>query len=340
MAQTELTKDFLVSTADFAFLVDGKLACSGIANLDTSIELSVDENEIKAGKMNKLQYLMKYGRALSVTVTAANWDLAYIAAQVGSSIKQELTDVYRIALMLPVSSGSVTLPDTPISDYIHVETPSGDILEIAKPVSGKVIDLTSKGITEGSVKITYQYSRLSKIVTIDADSIPLLGTMILDVDKHNNAKGKIGTVQVEIPSLQLDGNTSISLTPDGAVSTNMNGKALAVAGDATADGKEVYAYIKEFDLTDVAMTVTDIAAMPAKISLAVGDTAKIDVYGLKGGLSGNIKFADGDCTFVSDATAVATVVSATGVVTGVSAGTSIITVTYGAFTDIVEVTVA
>ena len=75
-----------------------------------------------------------------------------------------------------------------------------------------------------------------------------------------------------------------------------------------------------------------------KITLA--DTAKIDVYGLKGGLSGNIKFADGDCTFVSGTTATATVVSDTGVVTGVAAGTSIITVTYGTFTDIVEVTVA
>jgi len=336
---TELTKDFLVSTANCAYFVNNKLAFTGIANTDASLALSMQETEIKAGKMNKTQFILKHSRELTLEVKAANWDLAYIAAQTGSPIEQELTNVYRVAIPLVVASGTATLPDTPISD-IHVETYTGDIITVTKPASGQVIDLTSKGITEGTIKVTYQYNKLSKIITVDTDAAPLVGTMILDVDRYDNNKGKIGTLQVEIPSLQLDGNTTISLTPDGVVSTDLTGKALAVAGVATAEGKEVYAYIKQFDSTDVAMTVTDIAAIPSKIALAVGGTAKIDVYGLKGGLSGNIKFSDGDCTFTSGTPATATVVADTGVVTGVAAGTSIITVTYGTFTDIVEVTVA
>ena len=122
----------------------------------------------------------------------------------------------------------------------------------------------------------------------------------------------------------------------------MEGKALAVEGDTCADGS-VYAYVKEFDDTAKAITVTDIAATPATINLDHSDTsttATISVIGLKGALYAPIKLDNADCTFTSDHPEYATVGEHDGVVTAVAAGTVKITVTYDGKTDEVDVVVA
>lgn len=89
-------KDFLVSTADFAYYHNNILACTGTANLNTSLEVSEQEQNVNAGKGNKLVYSFKYGRELNVTLEAANWDIRYIAANTGSKITEGLTDVYKL----------------------------------------------------------------------------------------------------------------------------------------------------------------------------------------------------------------------------------------------------
>ena len=55
-------KNFLVSTADFAYYVDDVLACTGTTNLNASLEVSMQEQNVNAGKGNKLVYSFKYGR--------------------------------------------------------------------------------------------------------------------------------------------------------------------------------------------------------------------------------------------------------------------------------------
>lgn len=126
-------------------------------------------------------------------------------------------------------------------------------------------------------------------------------------------------------------------------STNIDGKALAVEGEKCSDGSAVYAYVKEFDETESAITVTEIAAKPTTINLDSSDTsttATISVIGLKGDLYSPIQLNNADCTFVSDHPDFATVGENTGVVTPVGAGHAKITVTYDGKTDEVEVVVA
>lgn len=333
-------KNFLVSTADFAYYVDGVLACTGTTNLNTSLEVSMQEQNVNAGKGNKLVYSFKYGRELSATLEAADWKLEFIACQVGSKITEGLTDVYKMGECIQLTSGVGVLSTTPIGD-VAVETPDGIIIMVTPSTSS--IDLTSYGLTNESVKATYKYSRNAKTITIDADSTPYVGTLIMDADKHNNKLGKVGSVQIEIPSYQLSGNFSISFTPDGVTSTSMEGKALAVEGEKCSDGSSVYAYIREFDNTSKAMSVIDIAATPATISLDSGKTSvteTISVVGLKGALYSPIQLDNADCSFVSDTPGIATVGANTGIVTPVSAGKAKITVTYDGKTDEVDVTVS
>lgn len=336
---TKNAKNFLVSTADFALYYNDILACTGTTNLNTSIEVSMQEQNVNAGKGNKLVYSYKYGRELSATLEAADWKLEYIAANVGSKITEGLSDVYKIGECVQITEGIGVLPTPPVGD-VAVELNSGMIVTVTP--DAMTIDLTKYGVENESAKVTYQYNRIAKTISIDADTAPNVYRLVLDADKHNSDLGKVGSVQVIIPSYQPSGNFTMNFTPDGVSSTNIDGKALAVDGETCSDGSAVYAYINEFDETAKAMTVTEIAATPATISLNSADTTRtetISVIGLKGEMYSPIKIDNTDCTFVIDTPATATV-DENGVVTAVATGTAKITVTYNGISDEIDVTVA
>lgn len=329
-------KNFLVSTADFALYYNDILACTGTTNLNTSIDVSMQEQNVNAGKGNKLIYSFKYGRELSVTLEAADWKLEYIAANVGSQITEGLTDVYKMGECVQLTEGIGVLGSTPIGD-VAVELSNGTIITLTSDETA--IDLTAYGLENESVRATYQYNRIAKTITIDADTAPNVFKLVLDADKHNNKLGKVGSIQIVIPSYQPSGNFTMNFTPDGVSSTNIDGKALAVEGDKCADGSSVYAYVKEFDDMTTAMEVADIAATPATITLAIDETATISVIGLKGALYSTIQLDNTDCEFVSDTPDTVTV-NENGIVTAVATGTAKITVTYNGVSDEIDVNVA
>lgn len=336
---TDNTKNFLISTADFAFYVDDVLACTGTTNLNTSLEVTMEEQNVNAGKGNKLVYSFKYGRQLNAKLEAADWKLEYLAMAAGSKITEGMTDVYKLGECITLTNGIGILSSSPIGDAA-VELPDGSIVTITP--KDKSIDLTAYGLDTGetSVKATYRYNQTAKSIVIDTDSIPMCGRLVFDADRHNNKLGKVGSVQVIIPSYQLNGNFNIEFTPDGAASTSLEGKALAVEGDSCAAGS-VYAYIKEFDETASAVSVYEIAATPAVIQLDTTEhtSASISVIGLKGSLYAPVELENTDCSFVSDTPASATV-DVNGVVTAAASGSAKITVTYGEMSDEVEVVVA
>lgn len=328
-------KNFLVSTADFALFYNGMLACTGTTNLNTSIEVSMQEQNINAGKGNKLVYSYKYGRELNVTLEAADWKLEYIAANVGNDIRIQLEDMYKIAECVTINNGVGVLPVAAIGD-VAVELADGTIITVTP--SENTIDLKANNVESGTVNVTYKYRETAKSIVIDADTAPKVYKLVLDADKHNNKLGKVGSVQIEVPSYQPSGNFNINFTPDGVTSTNIDGKALAVDGDTCESGSAVYAYIREVDNTVSATSVSDIAVTPGAFNLAVDAEKELSVIGLKGGVYSPIEVDNADCEFVSDAVGVATVEG--GIVKGVSAGKAVITVTYQGHKDVVEVTVA
>lgn len=332
----EKAKEFLVSTADFSMFYNDILVCTGTTNLNSSIEVSMQEQNVNGGKGNKLVYSFKYGRELNVTLEAADFKLEYLAANLGNDITTGLADMYKIAQCITLNNGVGILPATPIGD-VAVELSDGSIITV-KP-TGNTIDLSDKGVTDKTVNATYKFSNMAKSIIIDADTAPKVYHLVLDADRHNSKLGKIGSLQIDIPSYQPAGNFTVNFTPDGVTSTNIDGKALAVDGDTCESGSAVYAYIREFSDTTSAITVADIAATPATVSLTVGATKELSVIGLKGGAYSPIALENTDCTFISRTTGVATV-DEDGVVKGISNGTAIIEVEYNGIKDIVEVTVA
>lgn len=329
------SKQFIVSTADFAFYHRGVLACTGTTNLNASLSVSEQEQAIKAGKGNKQVFTYKYGRELAVDLEAADWRLEYIAMNTGSEIYEGLSNVYVIGECVTLKGGIGTLKKTAIGN-VGIELPNGVFIEVSG--DGLEIDLTSYNLDDNAtVKATYKYNTDTRYITIDADSSPLTGELVLDAEKHDQKNGKIGSLQIIIPSYSLDGNFDLSFTPDGVSSTKMSGKAQAIEGDTCEDNNAVYAYIKEISDTVITLPIVDITANAPTYTLTVDETATIAVIGSKGTLYKSVSVDIDNCTFTSDATSVATVEN--GVVTAVSAGTANITVDYNGAKDVVTFTV-
>lgn len=124
------SKDFLVSVADVAFYVDGALAFTGTTALNTSISVSMEDQEVAAGKGAKTLFKYKYGRKLSPTIEMADWNLSYIAANTGSQIATALRDVCAIAECVTLTKGVGTLAHEPVAGgKVYVEKEDGTIVE-------------------------------------------------------------------------------------------------------------------------------------------------------------------------------------------------------------------
>ncbi len=325
------SKDFLVSTADVAFFVNDVLAFTGTTSLNTSISVSMEDQEITGGKGNKTLYKFKYGRKLAPSIEMAQWNLAYIAANVGSTIFEGLKDVFVVAEPVTLTKGIGTLKREPVGK-VFVEYSDGSTEEIAP--AGSTITV---GDADGKILATYQYSTNVKRVTVDAESTPFVGRLVMSADKHNNRKGKVGEVQIEVPSFQLNGTFDITLEASGNTTTKLEGDALAVDDDSCTDGS-VYAYITEIPSEDSAVAVSDLAVTPSVITLAVNETKPLNVIGIRGGLYSNVSIDIAECEITSSDSSVASVEN--GIVTAVSTGTAYISVVHNDVEDVVKVIIS
>lgn len=334
-------KEFVVSVADFAFYINDVLACTGVTNLSSSISVSMQEQAVNAGKGNQKVFSYKYGRELTAELEAADWKLEYLALQSGSQISKDIKDFYSLNECVTLVEGIGILDDTPIDGAkVGVELPDGVFVEVEP--DGATIDLTSLGLTNEKVRVTYQYNTMAKRITIDAESTPYVGKLVLQADKHNNRKGKVGTVEIVVPAYSLDGNFDISFTPDGVVSTKLSGTALAVEGDQCSDGGAVYAYVTEKDNNDVEISVSDIVIVAPATSIKASESMNLSVEGIISSLYAPIQLDVSKVTFsVTSGEATGTTVEAkTGKVTaGSTAGVATVKAVYGKLEDTIEITV-
>ncbi len=335
-------KEFVVSVADFAFYLDDVLACTGTTNLSSTISVSMQEQAVNAGKGNKKVFSYKYGRELTAELEAADWRLEYIAMQTGSQIVSGLSEFYHLNDCVTLVDGKGNLESTPIGK-VGVRLPNETFIEVT--ADGLEIDLSSYGLTTEKVYVTYRYQATTKRITIDADSTPCIGRLVLQADKHNSKKGKVGIVEIVVPSYSLDGNFDISFTPDGVVSTTMSGTALAVEGDSCEDGSAVYAYVSELDNETTEQAYTDIAVLATAHSVAVSGTSALSTIGIVSAMYKPVELDTSDVTYAAD---FGTVNASTGVFTAPAevpeGGKATITATYTTsdsrtLTDTVEIAI-
>lgn len=328
------TKKFLTSVADvIAYDSDDNIVFTAKTLLDSSMEVTLANAEVRGGRGNKLLYQYYHTGALNITLTDTQFNLAMLGATVGKSIVTG-NNVYTEEDVTLGASGAGTVTGTPLAlpdsglIYGWVSLVDGTTERVTFTGS----NFTCSGSQDDVVCVRYYaLDSASRSVEIPANAIPSVVRLVMEAQLNSSdvATNKIGIVQMIIPKLILSGAFTISMTSDGVSNTPLTGMALAYSNSATAacTTEEVYAEVIEIlDSTNWYDDVIALAIEGGDFALTDPATDTLVVYAIKN--NGDAPFVPpyADLTFSSDTPATATIGANTGVVTTVAAGTTLLSV--------------
>lgn len=317
----------LVSVAEVKFydpITDYELG-SAFALTDSGISSDMQSAEVRGGFMNQLLFDIKHTRGFSINFTSATFKPVYLSFQTGTDIVVGAKNVYMFDDCKTATNGHLTLSRVPVGP-VNVQLPNGQIIDIPTPDSAE-IDLGNSDIN-GECICSYAYSNTQvSNISINADTQPMTVKAVMHV-RAQEQDGTIGTYEVVIPRLKFTGTIDFSFTADGVSSTNISGTALSYS-DAAACGQQKYADWTYIPDTASIVAPIAIASVPSKISIAEDGTITPAIYAIRGGLYSNELLTD-RLSFASAASGTASVDTQTGLITGVSEGTTTINVTYDA----------
>ena len=326
-------KKFLVSTANaFGYDQNDNLLFVGKTLLDSSIETTLANTDVRAGQGNQLQYIYYHTAEMNVTINEAQFSLEFLALNTGSQIKIGEDVFTEETITLTNGAGTVT-KGTPLALstgilYGWVALNDGTIERVT--FSGSNFSISNPTFS-GDVCVRYfATNNAARSVTIYADMMPATIRLVLEgiLASSEGTTNKVGKVQIIVPKASMTGAFTLSMTPDSVSQTPLAVRALADDSltSAGCDGnRPVYAKIVEIiDNAHWYDNVTALAIDGGDISLESGDTKSLKVIAIP--TSGAAFLADmADITFSTSTPATATI--AAGVVTAVAIGTTTIKAT-------------
>lgn len=325
-------KKFLVSTADvYGYDTSSNLVLFGKTMLDGSIETTLANTDVRAGRGNQLQYVYYHTAEMNVNITDAQWNLDFLAQSVGKSIDTG-ANVYTEETITLGGGGAGTIVGTPLA--VTGTTVYGwvtDSDDITSRVTFTGSAFTLAGGTSGDVVCVRYYALNSAVrsLVIPSNIIPSIVRLVLvaQLASGDTSSNIIGEVQIEVPKATLSGAFTISLTPDGVASTPLTARALA-ANDVISGctNEPTYATINEVIYSaNWYDNVIGLSIEGGDFTLGAAGTKLLVVRAVP--LSGSAFIPPvADLTFSSSVTLDATV-SAAGLVTNISTGASLIGVT-------------
>lgn len=326
-------KKFLVSTADvYGYDSNDNLLFVGKTLLDSSIETTLSNTDVRAGKGNQLQYIYYHTAEMNITINDAQFSLEFLALNTGSSITTGANVWTEETVQVTNGSGTVT-KGTPLT--VQTQTVYGWVTKEDGTVervtfSGSGFTLTD-GQYNGSVCVRYYTNDTSaRQITIYADMLPSVIRLVMDATlaSSDSTTNKIGTVQIEVPRASMTGAFTLSMTPDSVSQTPLSVRALAT--NETAGGcdgnRPIYATITEkIDGTNWYDNVIALAIKGGDFNLRTDESVALQVYAIKNDGSAAFLAPISDITFASSETGHATVEG--NIVAGVAAGSSTIKAT-------------
>ena len=107
-------KKFLVSTANvYGYDSDDNLLFTGTTLMDSSIETTLSNTDVRAGQGNQLQYIYYHTAEMNITINEAQFSLNYLALNVGSDITTG-ADVWTTETVT-VENGAGNVAGTPLA---------------------------------------------------------------------------------------------------------------------------------------------------------------------------------------------------------------------------------
>jgi hypothetical protein len=319
-----MSKHFIVGVMDaYAYDVDtGDLLFVSKTLLDSSIETSMSNVDVRGGRGNPLLYSYWHSGNVQVQLNDAQWNLAFLAKALGSTVTTG-NNVFTSETVTLGAGGAGTVVGTPLTVfgalYGWVTLADGETTE---KVTFTNKDFTCTGAEGTDVTVRYYATNAaSRSLTMRAEMIPSIVRLVLEgpLCSSDTSTNRIGTAQIEIHKFQLSPSVSISLKSDGVASTPLSGRALR--NDATNS------FVKITEIIDAAAwedTAIALAITGGDFSLAAGATHTLVVRAIHS--DGSVSLPPvADLDFVSSDETKASV-SAAGLITGIAAGNSTIKV--------------
>lgn len=326
-------KKFLVSTADvYGYDSNDNLLFVGKTLLDSSIETTLSNTDVRAGKGNQLQYIYYHTAEMNITINEAQFSLEFLALNTGSSIETG-ANIWTEESVTVTNGAGVVTQGTPLA--IQTQTIYGWVTKEDGTVERVAFNGANFTLADSSYNGTvcvryYTNDAAARKVTVYADMLPstIRLVMVGTLASSDSTTNQIGTVQIEVPRASMTGAFTLSMTPDAVAQTPLSVRALA--STETAGGcrgnRPIYATITE--KINGAKWYDNVIALAIKggdFDLKSGDSKTLQVYAIKNDGSAAFLAPVGGLTFTSSETSKATVEG--GIVSGVTAGSSTIKAT-------------
>ena len=328
------TKKFMVSVADvYGYDENDVLLFESKTLLDSSIEVTLGSSEVRGGRGNQLQYVYYHSNAMNITLNDTQWNLNFLGNTVGESVVVG-SNIYTEETITLGANGGGTVTGTPLA--IQGTALYGWVRQLdgtSERVTFTVSTFASSTGTSGDVVCVRYYAldNASNSITIPANAIPKVVRLVMEASLNtgDESANQIGKIQFIVYKATLSGSFTLSLTSDGVSQTPLSAMALAYQDAETTACTSAPVYAKIIEVLDSANWydgVTALAISGGDFSLATTlGTQQLVVYAIKPSASPFIAPV-ADLDFASATVGAATVGLHTGLVTGVGAGTSLLTV--------------
>jgi hypothetical protein len=328
------TKKFMVSVADvYGYDENDVLLFESKTLLDSSIEVTLGSTEVRGGRGNQLHYVYYHSNAMNITLNDTQWNLNYLGSTVGADVVTG-NNAYVEETITLGAAGTGTVVGQPLAIqgtalYGWVRQLDGTSERVT--FTSKTF-ATSSGSSGDVVCVRYYgLDSASSSITIPSNAIPKVVRLVMEASLNtgDESANQIGKIQFIVYKATLSGSFSLSMTSDGVSQTPLSAMALAYSDVETAACTSAPVYAKIIEILDSANWYDDVYALAISggdFSLAATlGTQQLVVYALKPNAAPFIAPV-ADLDFTSGTVGAATVGLHTGLVTGVAAGTSLLTV--------------
>ena len=333
-------KKFLVSTADvYGYDSNDNLLFVGKTLLDSSIETTLSNTDVRAGKGNQLQYIYYHTAEMNITINEAQFSLEFLALNTGSSIDTGANVWTEESVVVTGGKGNVA-KGTPLA--IQTQTIYGWVTKEDGTVERVAFNDTEFTLAdtsyEGTVCVRYYTNdAAARKVTVYADMLPSVIRLVMvgTLASSDSTTNQIGTVQIEVPRASMTGAFTLSMTPDSVAQTPLSVRALSsTVNTGGCDGnRPIYATITEkINGAKWYDNVIALAIEGGDFTMTNGTSKQLQVYAIRNDGSAAFLAPVNGITFASDKEATATVEG--GLVVAKTAGTATIKAT---ITDVPEI---
>lgn len=297
--------------------------------LDSSITVGVTAEEVRGGQGFQLFTKYYHTSTFGINLTDTMFKLEYIAFQTGSKISRG-GNIYTDEQVVLGVDGKGKILGNPVNvetfgtiGWAHL--PGSEDHQTVEFENG---EFTYEGGTEGQIVCVKYLDRkdAAKVITVSSNFIPDTVHLVMHANLFDgggsNGDGsqmtKVGSITVDVPRFQFDGNQEISMSASGVANTPLAGSALAnIAADCGQTG--YYATIVEDIIGAVWYDgVKEIVATDADFNLGIDAKATLSIRAIT--TNGMTFMVNNDnLTFTSDDDTKATV-DENGIVTGIGEG--------------------